>query len=498
MKPRLTILAWLVLLSLTGCITNQPVNFTPGIEILAATQAAVATADTGAIIEATSIAQQVGATQTIQALELTAQAQAAMSTGTAAAVGTQAAVGAAQTGMALQGTAIFLQQQAEQQRIEFQRQEILNRVMGWAIVLLIIAFLGVGSWAFWQFTRAELYRRNNPDRPAQPYVVWNRGRRVEVDPQRPFFPFHVVETTFANQPIAPDTSTAATMPVPPTGGPTMVNPVAGPRTEIPAAANWRTIEEDWRGGALPIGMSHAGLVSVNFDTDPHLMLAGSPGSGKTRFGLRTLIATALADGWSVVIYDRDGQPFDVFRQHPNARLALIPQTSPGDLVVHMQRISMEVARRGRELERNGVTEWEGMHPDVGPRLLVVVDGYEAISRDMATYFDRDDLWRYTRAALSGGQRAGVHMALVFQDPLYGEIDLRMRRFLSPVVFPVQDRDVSRLLLNREGAELLSSRQFMAILNGELIYGLGFAPDEEQIQALIEDHPQPPLPAPLFL
>ncbi|MEW5869853.1 MAG: hypothetical protein AB1894_11300 [Chloroflexota bacterium] len=88
---------------------------------------------------------------------------------------------------------------------------------------------------------------------------------------------------------------------------------------LPEQAPWHMLN-GWQGGVLPLGLGKAGLVLAEPETNPHLLFAGATGSGKTRYGLRPLIASALADGWQVAIFDRSGLDFLPFRQHPNARL----------------------------------------------------------------------------------------------------------------------------------------------------------------------------------
>ena len=60
------------------------------------------------------------------------------------------------------------------------------------------------------------------------------------------------------------------------------------------------------------------MLTINPEDYPHWLMAGMTGSGKTRYGLRPLITSALADGWQVVIYDRSGLDFLPFQDPPNA------------------------------------------------------------------------------------------------------------------------------------------------------------------------------------
>ncbi len=66
------------------------------------------------------------------------------------------------------------------------------------------------------------------------------------------------------------------------------------------------------------------MLTINPEDYPHWLMAGMTGSGKTRYGLRPLITSALADGWQVVIYDRSGLDFLSFQDPPNAHTMLLP------------------------------------------------------------------------------------------------------------------------------------------------------------------------------
>src|SRR5690606_28600060 len=92
----------------------------------------------------------------------------------------------------------------------------------------------------------------------------------------------------------------------------------------PPDAPW-SLFSAWQGHGIPLGLGATGMLTINPEDYPHLLMAGMTGSGKTRYGLRPLISSALADGWQVVIYDRSGLDFLPFQVHPNAHTILLPQ-----------------------------------------------------------------------------------------------------------------------------------------------------------------------------
>jgi len=262
---------------------------------------------------------------------------------------------------------------------------------------------------------------------------------------------------------------------------------------LPEQAPWQMLN-NWQGGALPLGLSQAGLVLADPEANPHLLFAGATGSGKTRYGLRPLIASALADGWQVTIFDRSGLDFLPFQHHPNARLVLLD--NPAQAVGYLQNLYAEILRRFVQLRSANVSTW-GRLPGAGPRLLSVMDEFSNLA-DALPGNERKELWRQARMIAAEGRKAGVHLALALQDPTHESLDLRIRRNAAPVSFRVKDQDASRVVLGASGAEALPERQFLAVLSGALVRGVAFSPDDAEIGAFLGAHPIPALPDPGWL
>jgi DNA segregation ATPase FtsK/SpoIIIE-like protein len=78
--------------------------------------------------------------------------------------------------------------------------------------------------------------------------------------------------------------------------------------------------------------------------------------------------------------------------------------------------------------------------------------------------ERRELWRGARMIAAQGRKAGVHLALALQDPTHKSLDLRIRRNYLPLSFRVKDGDASRVILGAGGAEQLSPRQFLTVMD----------------------------------
>lgn len=266
---------------------------------------------------------------------------------------------------------------------------------------------------------------------------------------------------------------------------------------LPSLAPWGMLRT-WQGGGLPLGLGQSGLILADPEANAHLLMAGTTGSGKTRYGLRPVISGALAEGWQVVIFDRSGLDFLPFQNHPNAQLIILDEAR--EAIGYLKAMYAEIQRRFVILREEGVSTW-GRLPSQSvsnPRVLTVFDEFSNMS-DALQKREREELWRGARMVAAEGRKAGVHLALSLQDPTHKSIDLRIRRNCVPIAFRVRDDAASRVVLGKGGAENLPDRQFFALLNGaNMVRGVAFAPGDQEISGFLETHPVNALPAPLWL
>ncbi len=262
-------------------------------------------------------------------------------------------------------------------------------------------------------------------------------------------------------------------------------------------APWQALD-DWRGGGLPLGLSQSGLLLADPETSPHLLMAGTSGSGKTRYGLRPLITAALSDGWQVLIFDRSGLDFIPFRDHANATLRLM--RDPLEAVGYLSAIYDEMERRFALLREAGASTWGRLPLPItlqAPRLLAVFDEFSNLADSLGDRA-REELWRWARMIAAEGRKAGVHLALALQDPTHKSLDLRIRRNCTPLAFRVKDGEASRVILGAGGAESLAPRQFLTVLGQAVTRAVAFAPDDEQIAAFLARRAASPHPRPEWL
>ena len=506
------------------------------------TRTAIEATATSQAYQATATIAAAQATNTAQAVQVTATFQSGQATSTAIAQATQDSIQTTATAQSAFATATTQFAAAERETLRLERDKALQPlktygpwVLGVALTILIAA---LGSWAILIAVRAwDARQRLVPTGPfGRTLFIQDgpKGQRTILDPARMFGP--VVEMrpqgTTMPQLTAPELqnmTTARSQAVelrqafhPPYPIVMQPNRNAGHIRQLPAPttapvrdqsafqlpvdpalpppdAPW-SLFSSWQGNGIPLGMSATGLLTINPEAYPHWLMAGMTGSGKTRYGLRPLITSALAAGWQVIIYDRSGLDFLPFQDHPNAYTVLLPdaQEAIGHLVVLYEVILQRLAY----LRQHRASTWGHLlsptptgqsHP---PRLMAVVEEFANLS-DALDGKQKEALWRGARMIAAEGRKAGVHLALALQDPTHRSIDLRIRRNTTSVAFRVKDPDASRVVLSTDGAEKLHDRQFLVVLD-KLVRGVAFAPSDAEIQQFLASRPVLAQPVPAWL
>jgi len=248
--------------------------------------------------------------------------------------------------------------------------------------------------------------------------------------------------------------------------------------------------------AAPIGAGPSGPLVLDLDAHgPHLLVAGTTGSGKSAL-LETLVL-ALADRYcpddlAIALIDfKGGAGLGACMDLPHVAGTLT------DLDAHLARRSLaaladEVAERKRRLRDAGhpsFHEWEASG-DAPARLLVVIDEYQEL---VALY--RDFLPDLARLAAQG-RSLGLHLVLATQRPA-GAVTPEVRANVgSTIALRVVSEAESRDLVgSRDAAEIPRDAPGRAILasGGErsVFQGaLASATPAPIVQRLGSDPPEP--------
>jgi len=506
------------------------------------TRTAIEATATFQAYQATATIASAQATGTAQSVQVTATFQSGQATATAIAQATQDSIQTTATAQSAFATATTQSAAAERETLRLEREKALQPlktygpwIMGIALTLLVTA---LGSWAVLIAVRAwdARHRLVTTGPYNRPLFIQDgpNGQRTIVDPGRMFGP--VVEMrpqgTTMPQLAAPELQNMTTArsqavelrqafhpPYPILMQPNRNNghirqlsaPTQAPVRDQsafqlpvdpalpPPDAPW-SLFSSWQGNGIPLGLGATGMLTINPEDYPHLLMAGMTGSGKTRYGLRPLISSALADGWQVVIYDRSGLDFLPFQDHPNAHTILLPQAEAA--IDHLAVLYEVIQKRLTYLRQHRTSTWGRLpapshaSPAHPPRLMAVVEEFANLA-DALDGKQREALWRSARMIAAEGRKAGVHLALALQDPTHKSIDLRIRRNTTSLAFRVKDPDASRVVLSTDGAEKLQERQFLVVLD-KLVRGVAFAPSDEEIRAFLASRPVVAQPVPPWL
>ena len=466
---------------------------------MTATQQSAMLTQQAAAFEATQAADAVRSTSTAQAWAITAEYQAQSATQTAQ-------VEATRQSLVVEATRQSLDVTATQQTIDLERAELTNQA--WAVVPLVLVGLlaavvmGLGAWAVVEIVRAVRNRQAVVQLPNGGALVVTERRMSVLKTDVMTAPEHTMATD-GNEPISEQTRLTLAMAQQQTeiqrayaaAGARPRGERSGSRSNEakaaemtwPPAAIWPPAGDLNNG--LMLGMTTSGPMTARIDSDPHLLIAGTSGSGKTRYMLRPLIAQALVAGWAVAIIDRTGLDFYVFERHVNCH-QLILGTNPTQAIGALRATYAEVLRRMQMMTEARVSTWAEME-GYGAQVMIVLDEFSNLADSMGAA-EREALWQAARMVAAEGRKSGVHLVLALQDPTAESLDLRIRRNTAQVAFRVRDGSASRVVINAGGAEGLGHRQFLAVVGGRLQAGLAYAPSDADIEAYLNQNPVLPM------
>ena len=270
---------------------------------------------------------------------------------------------------------------------------------------------------------------------------------------------------------------------------------------LPTAIDWVHLVNQARpddGVALGIGSQE--VLHLNFARTPHVLLCGSSGSGKTRRALRPLIAQALVQDTLVVIMNESGADFAPFYAHPNA--AFIRGDAQTYTAVLEMAIS-EMNRRETLLRQARVSEWRRLpdHLRDAPPVLLVIDEVLALAMLMSSKAQKN-FWGLFAAFASRARKLAMGSIGALTDPTYRILGdgLNWREQCNArITFRVAKVNISRAVLDSEGAEALNEGQFLAMLGTpDLVQGVAAHPHDEDLIQFISQQLTPPLQQPEWL
>ncbi|MCP4995920.1 MAG: hypothetical protein GY934_19405, partial [Gammaproteobacteria bacterium] len=297
----------------------------------------------------------------------------------------------------------------------------------------------------------------------------------------------------------------------PVNSPTMAQEnVLSPEENIPlpASVTWNTLHA-YAGNGLVLGMGQSGIVSIDLSRTPHILLSGSSGAGKTRRALRPLVAQALTQGMVVVLLNESAADFSPFYDHPNA---FIIHGHAKTYMAFLQSTIKEMERREMILRQARISEWSRLPTSLrdGPSVLIVIDEVLSLAMLMSPR-EQKDFWSLLATYASRARKLSMGSIGALTDPTYRILGTGLNwreQCNARISFRVAKANVSRAVLDTDGAETLAEGQFLAMLgNHGLVRGVSANPGDADLAAYLGQHrvqpvtrqdwllvPEPPEPA----
>ena len=263
-----------------------------------------------------------------------------------------------------------------------------------------------------------------------------------------------------------------------------------PALPAPATPRWGAFVNWSDPIRLPIGVDATGQpIFIDRNKEPHLLIAGTTGTGKTSSGLIPYVVGMAGLGVHAIVLNGRGADFVPIEGKPN--ITVVPQVGRDERPLHLARmldaLVREMDRRDGVLARYGVASWYLLPPHAGEsgEILVAIDEFLAIA-DAARDIDRASaaaMWSNLAALTSEARKFGIFVAMTFTDPTaraLGNRGMTVRDQMARVAFGMKNADASRKILGNargfpDGSVGLPTGHFVANVMGQVTRGAGFFP-----------------------
>ncbi|RME42127.1 MAG: DNA translocase FtsK [Caldilineae bacterium] len=251
-------------------------------------------------------------------------------------------------------------------------------------------------------------------------------------------------------------------------------------------------------GHLPflVGKTPAGeTVTADLATLPHLLVAGSTGSGKTIF-LYSLIVALLhqfdPNALSLLLVDPKQTDFVYFEGLPHllGGQVVIEAEEAIDRLVQLTTETLEErTQQLRQARCRDLLDYNTRHPNAPmPPIVVVIDEYA----DLVQVLDRSGRQEFERRLVRLAQRArnvGIHLVIATQRPSADIVTTSLKTNLpARIAFRLPSHHDSMTILDQPGAENLLGRGDMLFLTEGRVERLqGFYINSDELAEFVSRH-----------
>lgn len=204
-------------------------------------------------------------------------------------------------------------------------------------------------------------------------------------------------------------------------------------------------------------------INYNLSDAPHMLIAGTTGSGKTVF-IQSLICSLLmarTDSIEIFAVDPKGTEFNIFSVHDNFNVI----TETRDAIDLLRRLTAEMDDRYQMFRSIGVSTVDEYNKNPRgnyklPRTVLIVDELS----DLMLSAGRKNIENMIVRLAQKARACGIHLILATQRPSKDVVTGRIKDNIpTRVSFRVADKIASRIILERNGAEKLEGHGDMLFL-----------------------------------
>lgn len=239
----------------------------------------------------------------------------------------------------------------------------------------------------------------------------------------------------------------------------------------------------------PIGVTPGGEIEVlNIADLPHMLVAGSTGSGKTMFLYSLIMGLAAAyrpDEVELILIDPKQTDFVYFDDlpHLHSRRVLIDAEEAVATLRHLITDEMEArTTRLRDAKARDLRAYNTRHPEQPMRPIVVIIDEFADLADVMASGEREEFDNALKRLAQRARNVGIHLILATQRPTTDIINGTIKANLPcRISFRLASHIDSQTILDATGAEkLLGKGDMLLRWNGETKRLQGFFLPEDDL------------------
>ena len=240
---------------------------------------------------------------------------------------------------------------------------------------------------------------------------------------------------------------------------------------------------------LCVGKDISGNIEViDLSKTPHLLVAGTTGSGKSVF-INTLLASLLykfsPDQLKLILIDPKMLELSVYNDIAHLLAPVV--TEPKKAIITLKWVCKEMERRYSMMNEEGTRSLEGYNQQASEKLPYIVVFIDEMADLMMTA--GKEVEHYVQRLAQMARACGIHLVMATQRPSVDIITGSIKaNFPSRISFQVASKYDSRTILGEIGAEqLLGNGDMLMTKNGGNIirYQSAFISDKE-VNKLIKE------------